>query len=134
MCIRDRKDSSDLNVLKKIIASHQEFDANRVVRAIYLLGEWGEKSIAKDISKLIPHVGEIGRVTILDVLTKIGDESVFDEIKECLKDKSPQVRKFAIYALGALNSHESVHYLQEVGKKDSLDFIRGLANEYLKNR
>jgi HEAT repeat protein len=74
---------------------------------------------------------EPGLLTAVDALGRLGTKDGLEAVLEYTDDDSPQVRKFAIRALGRYDEPEAQIKLQEIQKLDKEVHLRNLALKYL---
>ncbi len=127
--LKDKKDI-DFKALFEMLAKEYE-PQQRLTRAIYLLGRWGDRSAADTIIKTIPHLDEGGKVTAMDALGRLGSEQALNTIIRYSKDTSPNVRKFVAHALKRFETKNALACLKQIAKEDKSDFVKETARKII---
>ena len=129
--IVDAKRKADFDALRRLISSDTEVDPAYRTRAIYALGRWGDDAVVDDIVQVLPELDETGLVTAMDSLGRLGTPKALEGVLEHAEDTSPNVRKFAIHALGRFNTQTARAKLRDINEKDPDQQLRELARKYI---
>ena len=98
-------------------------------RAISLLKELvtvSDHEVASAAEQALVKVGcaAWGRCGALEVLGRVGDESIVPQVVHSLKDDSPHVRYEAVRALGRLKGKSAIPELERVAKSDPVPEVK----------
>lgn len=94
------------------------------LKALHLLGRWGEKSAVPVIERVLPELNELERCRAIDALGRLGGSEAQAAVLKHADDHSPQVRKFVVYALTRLDSPKARDTLQRIKQNDPAEFVR----------
>ena len=106
-------------------------DSEELLKALHLLGRWGDPRAVAPIKKLLPQLPEIERARAMDALGRIGGTEALKAVLDYEKDSSPQVRKFVAYALSRMEQPEARRALKRLRETDPVDFVRKVAGQRL---
>jgi len=127
-----KKSADDFKTLISILPLESNVSENYRTKALYLLGLWGDKSSVPEIINILPKLDEMGRISGIDALGRLGSKEALAGILQCANDSSDNVRKFVTRALGKINTADAKNKLKEIQKKDPTRYIRDIATGYLK--
>lgn len=125
------KRKADFDGLRKLISTEPDVEPRYRTLAIYALGRWGNQAVVDDILQVLPQLDETGVLTAMDSLGRLGSQKALQGILEHADDPSPQVRKFAIRALGRFETQDAREKLREINVKDPDQRLRDLARKYI---
>lgn len=94
------------------------------LKALHLLGRWGDQSAVPVISRLLPELNELERCRAIDALGRLGGAEAQAVVLEHADDPSPQVRKFTVHALTRLDTPKARDVLQRMKQGDPAEFVR----------
>ena len=135
-CARDmceviaKRASSDFAQLREVVANDKA-PAQERIKAIYALGRWGDTKAVADIAKAMPKLDELGTITAIDALGRLGSPAALKAVLRHTKAPSPELRKFVIRALGRFTGAEAQRTLQEMHKAEQVPHLRNLALKYV---
>jgi HEAT repeat protein len=128
--IEDRK-QEDFEALQSLLSLDSSVKPEHRTKALYALGRWGDPTPVPEIRNILPYIDEIGRISAIDALGRLGTEEALTGVLEYVNDPSPHVRKFVAHALGRMNTPEAWAKLKEIETTDPLDFVREQASKIL---
>lgn len=112
----------DLDALVEIVDAAA--DPIRRQNAISLLGRSGYAAAVPAIARVLPEVGEDERCRAISALGKMGGAEAIKAVVNCAGDDSPQVRKFAGYALREIDEPAAAAALKKLERDESVDWVR----------
>ena len=95
--------------------------------AIQILGRWGDTESAAAIRSLLPRFDERERINAVDALGRMGGPDAEAAVLLITEDESPDVRRFAAYALSNLETEAARDRLRDMEETDPEDFVRAAA-------
>jgi HEAT repeat protein len=116
----------DLAILRGLLTDG-DAPASARQSAIHILGRWGDAESAPAIRALLPNLDERQRINAVDALGRIGGPDAEDAVLELSGDESPDVRRFAAYALSRLSTETARIQLGEMARNDSEPSVRAAA-------
>jgi HEAT repeat protein len=125
------KRKADFDGLRRLISTEADVEPRYRTLAIYALGRWGNEAVVDDILQVLPDLDDTGMLTAMDSLGRLGSQKALQGVLEHADDPSPQVRKFAIRALGRFELPAARVKLMEINEKDSDQQLRDLARKYI---
>jgi HEAT repeat protein len=128
-----KKKKEDLDALIQLVSMDPSIESKYRTRSIYALGRWGDPKSVEVIGRVLPKLDEIGKVTAIDSLGRLGTKEALDLIFDYRTDQSTHVRKFVTNALARIDLPKSRIALEEIKEKDSEPYIRSLASMHLTN-
>ena len=69
------------------------------LKALHLLGRWGDSDAAAAIGRALPGFDELERCRAIDALGRLGGGEALEVVLKHAEDPSAQVRKFVVHAL-----------------------------------
>ncbi len=99
------------------------------VKALYMLGRWGDAKAAAAISKVLPGFNELERVAAIDALGRLGSAPALVSVITLKEDPSPNVRKFVAKALSRFNKPKADKELKFIEENDKEAFVREYATK-----
>jgi HEAT repeat protein len=94
------------------------------LKALHLLGRWGEESAVRVIEQVLPELNEVERCRAIEALGWIGGSEAQAVVLKHADDPSPHVRKFVVYALTRLDTPKARDTLQWIKQNDPVEFVR----------
>lgn len=124
--IRERR-PEDLELLRT--ALQEDADVSPAVRqnAIHILGRWGDTESAGPIRSLLPRFDERERINAVDALGHLAGAEAEEGVLQLAQDQSPDVRRFATYALANLGTDTSTARLDRMESSDPAERVRTAA-------
>ncbi len=113
--------------LLRLVTNASDVDPNHRIKAIYVLGQWGNPSVIPDIEGVLPQLDEAGRIAAVDALGRLGTQQAVELISRYIDDPAPQVRKFVIQALSRIGNLDAQTKLSQIANEDPENWLRGLA-------
>ena len=127
-----KKTKANFEALQSLLSMDPLVKQEHRSKALYLLGRWGDAAPIKAIRSIFFQLDEIGRISAIDALGRLGTKEALAGVLECADDSSADVRKFVIHALGRMGKPEAQRKLKEIQAKDPVFYIRSLATKYIK--
>jgi HEAT repeat protein len=124
-------DPSDLEELRSLISTDPTINPNDRTKAIYAVGRWGDTASAPRITTVLPELDEIGTITAVDTLGRLGTPEAISAVAELAQHESPHVRKFVVEALGKSSSPEAQEKLIDIEARDPAKFVRDRAQKFI---
>lgn len=116
------RNPQDFQALLAVVEQPSQTDER--LKALHLLGRWGEQSAVPVIRRLLPELNELERCRAIDALGRLGGPEAQAVVLEHADDPSPQVRKFAVHALTRLDTPKARDVLQRIKQDDPAEFVR----------
>jgi len=119
----------DLTALRTLLRADAELRHPAAFRqnAIHILGRWGDSESAAAIRSLLPTFNERERINAVDALGRLDSPDAEAAVLELAGDNSPDVRRFAAYALYNLATEASLGRLRDMQRTDPEQFVRTAA-------
>lgn len=131
--ILERRSESDFEQLQAIL-QNEDVDQTLKQNSIALLGRWNRPEVVPNIIALLPHLDERGLINAVDALGRLGTSEAIASVIEQSHNSSPDVRRFAAYALNRIATPPALARLQEMARVDSAEFVRGRVQDLLNQR
>lgn len=126
----DRKTPEDFRTLQNFLSMDPAIDSQQRIKALHLLGRWGDPAAVPAIVQILPELDEIGRCRAIDALGRLDSSDGLTAILEYVNDPSPNVRKFVVNALGKTSLPGAQKRLKEIENEDAEAFVRDLARKF----
>lgn len=123
--------TEDFAALRKLLAKDADVEPIIRTRAIYALGRWHDTKAVADITRVLPDLDKAQLPTVIDALGRLGGANALKVILAHADDPSPDVRKFAITALGRFDSAEAQAKLADIQASDDVEYLRNMALKHL---
>ena len=117
----------DLEALRALVSLDPGIDPSWRQNAIYLLGRFGDTGAAGQILGLLPRLDERERINAVTALGQIGTDEAIDGVLNATRDPSPDVRRFAAYALARADTPTARERLDDLASSDPVEFVRDAA-------
>jgi HEAT repeat protein len=130
--IQDR-DPSDLEELRRLVSTDPDTDPTDRTKAIYALGRWEDEPSVPRIANVLSKLDEVGTITAVDSLGRIGTPEAINAVTALADDDSPHVRKFVAEALGKSSQPEAQQKLIEMEANDPAEFVRDKARGFIES-
>lgn len=124
--IRARR-PEDLELLRAALRQDADVSAAARQNAVHILGRWGDTESAGPIRSLLPRLDERERINAVDALGNLGGTEAEDGVLQLAQDRSPDVRRFATYALANLDTDTSTARLNRMETSDPAERVRTAA-------
>jgi HEAT repeat protein len=108
----------DLEALRNMLRPDAPVSPAFRQNAIQLLGLWGDAESAPAIRALLPELDERQRINAVDALGRLGGPEAEASVLDATRDASPDVRRFAAYALSRIRSEAAQERLQQMARED----------------
>ena len=122
-----RRLAEDFAALRSLLSLDPSVSSDLRRKAMYALGRWGDTSVVPEISRILPHLEEQGRISALSALGRLGTGEAVSKILTFANDPSPQVRKTVAVALGRAGTPEALARLRDLAANDPLPWVREVA-------
>jgi HEAT repeat protein len=129
--IVQERDPSDLEELRRLVSTDPNIDSSDRTKAIYALGRWDDEPSVSRIVNVLPELDEVGTITAVDSLGRIGTTEAINAVTALADDDSPHVRKFVVEALAKSSSPEAQQKLVDMEANDPAEFVRGRARRLI---
>jgi HEAT repeat protein len=129
--IVQERDPSDLEELRHLVSTDPDIHPSYRTKAIYALGRWQDEPSASRIVNVLPELDEVGTITAVDALGRIGTPEAIDAAVGLAEHESPHVRKFVAEALGDSSQPEAQQKLIEMESNDPAEFVRDSARTFI---
>ena len=126
----DRKAPEDFRALQNFLSMDPTINSQQRIKALHLLGRWGDPVAVPTIVQILPDLDEVGRSRAIEALGRLDSSDGFAAILEHVNDPSPNVRKFVVNALGKTSQPGAQKKLKEIEDKDTEAFVRDLARKF----
>ncbi len=123
--------SEDLRALRDMLRPDAPASSAFRQNAIQILGRWGDAESAPAIRALLPELGERERINAVDSLGRMSGPEAEAAVLEATQDESPDVRRFAAYALSRLRTEAALERLREMARTDPEPSTRTAAERSL---
>ena len=117
----------DLLALRAALREDADVPPSLRQNAIHILGRWGDTESAAAIRSLLPTFDERERINAVDALGRMGGPDAEAAVLQTTEDESPDVRRFAAYALSNLGTEAARDRLRDMEETDPEDFVRAAA-------
>jgi HEAT repeat protein len=131
--ILERRSENDFEQLQAVLQD-DDMDNTLQQNAIMLLGRWGRPEAVPAIISLLPTLDERGLINAVDALGRLGTPEAVSSILDQSHHPSPDVRRFAAYALDRAATPPALARLQEMASVDSEEFVRARVQGLLNQR
>jgi HEAT repeat protein len=118
---------SDLMTLRGALREDADVPPPLRQNAIHILGRWGDTESAAAIRSLLPTFEERERINAVDALGRLGGPDAEAAVLQTTEDESPDVRRFAAYALSNLETEAARDRLRDMEETDPVNFVRAAA-------
>lgn len=125
-----RKTPQDFKALQNLLSMDPAINPQQRIKALHLLGRWGDPAAVPAILKILPELEEVSRSRAIDALGRLGSADALSAVLEYVNDPSPNVRKFVVHALSRTDAPKAKKKLKEIRDKDTEPFVRDLARKY----
>ena len=122
----------DLAALRELLREDADVPPAFRQNAIHILGRWGDSESAAAIRSLLPSFDERGRINAVDALGKLDAPDAEAAVLDLAQDDSPDVRRFAAYALSNRDTEAARRRLREMHGADPARFVRAAAERSLR--
>lgn len=123
--------AKDFAALRKLLAKDADVEPVMRTRAIYALGRWQDTKAVADITRVLPDLDAAQLPTVIDALGRLGGANALKAILAHADDPSPDVRKFAVIALGRFDTAEAQAKLADIQAGDDVGYLRDLALKHI---
>src|SRR5215212_7014099 len=114
----------DLVTLRAALREDADVPPSLRQNAIHILGRWGDTESAAAIRSLLPRFDVRERINAVDALGQMGGPDAEAAVLQMTEDESPDVRRFAAYALSNLGTEAARDRLRDMEETDPEDFVR----------
>jgi HEAT repeat protein len=121
--LRERR-PEDLAALRSLVSVDPTIKPSDRQNAVYLLGRWPDPDSAALIRNVMRRLDERERINAVDSLGRLGNDEARTGVMEATRDASPDVRRFAAYALARLRGPDEQARLAEMASSDPVEFVR----------
>jgi HEAT repeat protein len=118
---------NDLVALRAALREDADVPPSLRQNAIHILGRWGDTESAAAIRSLLPRFDERERINALDALGQMGGPEAEAAVLRMTEGESPDVRRFAAYALSNLGTEVAGERLREMEESDPEQLVRAAA-------
>ena len=118
---------NDLVALRAALREDTDVPPSLRQNAIHILGRWGDTESAAAIRRLLPSLDERERINAVDAVGRIGGPDAEAAVLQTTEDESPDVRRFAAYALSNLGTEAARDRLRDMEETDPVNFVRAAA-------
>jgi HEAT repeat protein len=118
---------NDLVALRAALREDADVPPALRQNAIHILGRWGDPESAAAIRSLLPRFDERERINAVDALGRIGGPDAEAAVLQMTDDESPDVRRFAAYALSNLGTEVARDRLRDMEETDPVQWVRAAA-------
>jgi HEAT repeat protein len=119
--------SDDLVALRAALREDADIPPSLRQNAIHILGRWGDTQSAAAIRALLPRFDERERINAVDALGRLGGPDAEAAVLQTTEDESPDVRRFAAYALSNLGTEVARERLRDMEETDPVQWVRAAA-------
>jgi HEAT repeat protein len=124
----------DLAELRALLRADADVPPSLRQNAIHILGRWGDSESAAAIRALLPTFDERERINAVDALRQLDAPDAEEAVLDLAGDDSPDVRRFAAYALSSLPTEAARGRLRDMQRTDPEQFVRAAAEQSLRRR
>ena len=117
----------DLVTLRAALREDADVPPSLRQNAIQILGRWGDTESAAAIRSLLPRFDERERINAVDALGRMGGPDAEAAVLRMTEDESPDVRRFAAYALSNLGTEAARDRLRDMEETDPEQSVRAAA-------
>jgi HEAT repeat protein len=114
----------DLAALRSLVSVDPTIKPSHRQNAVYLLGRWPDPDSAALIRNVMRRLDERERINAVDSLGRLRNDEARTGVMEATRDASPDVRRFAAYALARLRGPDEQARLAEMASSDPVEFVR----------
>ena len=118
---------NDLVALRAALREDADVPPSLRQNAIHILGRWGDTESAAAIRSLLPRFDERERINAVDALGRLGGPDAETAVLQTTEDESPDVRRFAAYALSNLGTDVARKRLRDMEETDPVQWVRAAA-------
>ena len=128
-----RRSEEDFEQLQAVLGAD---DVDEVVKqnAIMLLGRWERPEVVPALLAQLPEQDERGLINLVDALGRLATPQAVTAVLEQSRHPSPDVRRFAAYALERAGTPPALARLQEMATADDADFVQTRVRDLLTRR
>lgn len=123
--IVEARREEDFDALLEEIAKPTKADYR--LKALHLLGRWGDSDAVAAIGRALPGFDELERCRAIDAVGRLGGAEALEVVLKHVEDPSAQVRKFVVHALARQDAPKARDAMQRIKRDDPADFVRALA-------
>lgn len=131
--ILERRSEEDFEQLRAVLAA-DDVDAVLKQNAIMLLGRWGRPEVVPDLVAQLPAQDERGLINVVDALGRLGTQEAVTAVLQQSRHPSPDVRRFAAYALERVGTPPAIARLREMSEVDEAEFVQARVQALLTRR
>ncbi|MEZ4593228.1 MAG: HEAT repeat domain-containing protein [Chloroflexota bacterium] len=131
--ILERRSEEDFEQLRAVLTD-EKADEVAKQNAIMLLGRWGRPEVVPALVAQIPAQDERGLINLVDALGRLGTSEAVTAVLEQSYHPSPDVRRFAAYALERAGTQPALARLREMSRVDEAPFVQARARDLLTRR
>jgi HEAT repeat protein len=124
----------DLEALRSLLRRDRDVPRSSRQNAIQILGRWGDAESAAAIRALLPTFDERERINAVDALGRLASPDAEAAVLQAAADDSPDVRRFAAYALANLPTDAARDRLLEMERADPERIVRAAAERVLRRQ
>ena len=124
----------DLAALRELLQADSDASPSFRQSAIHILGRWGDSESADAIRSLLPAFDERERINAVDALGRLESPVAEAAVLDLAADDSPDVRRFAAYALSNLATEAARGRLRDMESTDPERYVRAAAERSLRDR
>lgn len=128
------RSAEDVLALRAMLRRDADVPAPMRQNAIQILGRLEDTESAAAIRALVPAFDERERINAVDALGRIGGPDAEAAVLDLSDDESPDVRRFAAYALSRLDTDVARNRLGEMKDSDPMSSTRVAAARSLRHR
>jgi HEAT repeat protein len=124
----------DLTALRALLRADADVPPSFRQNAIHILGRWGDADSAPAIRSLLPTLDERERINAVDALGRLDSPEAEAAVMDLAGDESPDVRRFAAYALSNVTTDPARGLLRDMLSTDPEQSVRDAAERSLRRR
>jgi HEAT repeat protein len=124
----------DLAALRALLRPDADVPPSSRQNAIHILGRWGDSESAAAIRSLLPTFDERERINAVDALGQLDTPDAEAGVLDLAGDDSPDVRRFAAYALSNLPTEAARVRLRDMQRTDPERIVRAAAERSLRRQ
>lgn len=125
--------SEDLAALRALLRADADVPRSSRQNAIHILGRWGDSESAGAVRSLLPTFDKRERINAVAALGQLDSPDAEAAVLDLSGDDSPDVRRFAVYALANLATETALERLRVMQSEDPERFVRAIANRTLRH-
>jgi HEAT repeat protein len=124
-------DEEDLRYLRRMVEGTVVVSRGAQQNALTLLGRAGDREADSLIINRLADYDERERINAADVLGRLATRDSIAAVADMINDPSPDVRRFAISALGRAGGDLARERLTQAATEESVSFVRRKAEQVL---